>query len=259
MGRLRLAGERIPEELRGRAMAVGERAVPPLIELATDEGLRLEAEGPEFFAPLHAVGLLGELRAAEAVQPLMPLFEWDDDFVDIPLSEALGKIGAPALGPVLALFEDESVGVWTRARAALALEEIGRRNPELRDRVVAKLVEYLGPEHHQASDEGTLTGFIVSHLTTLKAVEAAPAIREAFEQRRVDQWVIDAPYVQRELGPEADLGTVGVEGFRGTSVAAEPARGTKKVGRNDPCPCGSGKKYKKCCLDADEARARSER
>ncbi len=25
-------------------------------------------------------------------------------------------------------------------------------------------------------------------------------------------------------------------------------RSTKKVGRNDPCPCGSGKKYKKCCL-----------
>jgi len=24
-------------------------------------------------------------------------------------------------------------------------------------------------------------------------------------------------------------------------------RAAKKVGRNDPCPCGSGKKYKKCC------------
>jgi len=23
--------------------------------------------------------------------------------------------------------------------------------------------------------------------------------------------------------------------------------GTKKLGRNEPCPCGSGKKYKKCC------------
>jgi SWIM/SEC-C metal-binding protein len=23
---------------------------------------------------------------------------------------------------------------------------------------------------------------------------------------------------------------------------------TPKVGRNDPCPCGSGKKYKKCCM-----------
>ena len=31
-----------------------------------------------------------------------------------------------------------------------------------------------------------------------------------------------------------------------------------KVGRNDPCPCGSGKKYKKCCLNKDEAR-RSEK
>jgi hypothetical protein len=30
-----------------------------------------------------------------------------------------------------------------------------------------------------------------------------------------------------------------------------------KIGRNDPCPCGSGKKYKKCHLDEDEARARA--
>src|SRR5215216_4229688 len=29
-----------------------------------------------------------------------------------------------------------------------------------------------------------------------------------------------------------------------------------KIGRNDPCPCGSGKKYKKCCLAKDEAAAR---
>ncbi|HHY42337.1 MAG TPA: preprotein translocase subunit SecA [Thermoanaerobacterales bacterium] len=27
----------------------------------------------------------------------------------------------------------------------------------------------------------------------------------------------------------------------------QPVRNQKKVGRNDPCPCGSGKKYKKCC------------
>jgi tetratricopeptide (TPR) repeat protein len=26
-----------------------------------------------------------------------------------------------------------------------------------------------------------------------------------------------------------------------------------KTGRNDPCPCGSGKKYKHCCLDKDRA------
>jgi tetratricopeptide (TPR) repeat protein len=28
-----------------------------------------------------------------------------------------------------------------------------------------------------------------------------------------------------------------------------------KIGRNQPCPCGSGKKYKRCCLAQDEARA----
>ena len=32
-----------------------------------------------------------------------------------------------------------------------------------------------------------------------------------------------------------------------TPVAATIRRETAKVGRNDPCPCGSGKKYKKCC------------
>ena len=28
---------------------------------------------------------------------------------------------------------------------------------------------------------------------------------------------------------------------------AKPVRTGPKVGRNDPCPCGSGKKYKQCC------------
>jgi tetratricopeptide (TPR) repeat protein len=31
-----------------------------------------------------------------------------------------------------------------------------------------------------------------------------------------------------------------------------------KPGRNDPCPCGSGKKYKKCCLPKDEAIEREQ-
>jgi len=35
--------------------------------------------------------------------------------------------------------------------------------------------------------------------------------------------------------------------------------GKKDVGRNDPCHCGSGKKYKNCHLDKDEAAARKAR
>jgi len=32
----------------------------------------------------------------------------------------------------------------------------------------------------------------------------------------------------------------------------QPAAGSGKVGRNQPCPCGSGRKYKVCCLHADQ-------
>jgi SEC-C motif-containing protein len=35
----------------------------------------------------------------------------------------------------------------------------------------------------------------------------------------------------------------------GDMVKPAPVRVGPQPGRNDPCPCGSGKKYKKCCLD----------
>jgi hypothetical protein len=35
---------------------------------------------------------------------------------------------------------------------------------------------------------------------------------------------------------------------RGKKGTSQPVRKAPAVGRNDPCPCGSGKKYKKCCL-----------
>jgi preprotein translocase subunit SecA len=35
-------------------------------------------------------------------------------------------------------------------------------------------------------------------------------------------------------------------------VKKQPVRKEKKVGPNDPCPCGSGQKYKKCCMQKDK-------
>lgn len=37
------------------------------------------------------------------------------------------------------------------------------------------------------------------------------------------------------------------EGAKNASHPKQPARSEKTVGRNDPCPCGSGKKFKNCC------------
>jgi uncharacterized protein YecA (UPF0149 family) len=50
-----------------------------------------------------------------------------------------------------------------------------------------------------------------------------------------------------------DVENVAVTGsnplLRGYLPKTRPVvRDTKKIGRNDPCPCGSGKKYKNCCL-----------
>ncbi len=41
------------------------------------------------------------------------------------------------------------------------------------------------------------------------------------------------------------------------SVKKVPVKKKVKVGRNDPCPCGSGKKYKNCCLDKDMAAGKN--
>jgi preprotein translocase subunit SecA len=45
---------------------------------------------------------------------------------------------------------------------------------------------------------------------------------------------------EREM---AELQFVGGE----STTQKQPVLAKKQVGRNDPCPCGSGKKYKKCC------------
>ena len=37
-----------------------------------------------------------------------------------------------------------------------------------------------------------------------------------------------------------------------SEVKRQPVRKDKKPGPNDPCPCGSGKKYKKCCMQKDK-------
>ena len=39
----------------------------------------------------------------------------------------------------------------------------------------------------------------------------------------------------------------GPSGPSGEKTPAEPVRNDDKHGRNEPCPCGSGKKYKNCC------------
>ena len=54
-------------------------------------------------------------------------------------------------------------------------------------------------------------------------------------------WLYELPQ-WKEIFSEEELKALYKEQRESTTIRKE-----KKIGRNDPCPCGSGKKYKKCC------------
>jgi uncharacterized protein YchJ len=78
-----------------------------------------------------------------------------------------------------------------------------------------------------------------------------PSIRregKEYEERRLRRW--------QELNKIAAKGSkteIESESKDKATVKAPPVR-SNKVGRNEPCACGSGKKYKKCCLLKEETQ-----
>ncbi len=56
----------------------------------------------------------------------------------------------------------------------------------------------------------------------------------------------------QEVKREKVAKETGAVGAADTSVKKQPVKVSNKVGPNDPCPCGSGKKYKKCCMQKDK-------
>ena len=74
------------------------------------------------------------------------------------------------------------------------------------------------------------------------------AIREETVRRMFAVEIRPAQEVKRERVAKE----VSTSGAREATVKKQPVRNAStKVGPNDPCPCGSGKKYKKCCRDKD--------
>jgi len=78
-----------------------------------------------------------------------------------------------------------------------------------------------------------------------KALSFGPNIRKAIADGSMDATELRRSILSLEL-PSEELR---MSLLKDLSVAesVRPKEPKKKVGRNDPCPCGSGKKYKKCC------------
>jgi preprotein translocase subunit SecA len=86
-----------------------------------------------------------------------------------------------------------------------------------------------------------------------RVVDIVYRIEEVEEDALRSTWretaAIHAEAASATLAPPAEtLASAAAAGQRGDPGPVEPIRNLgQKVGRNDPCPCGSGKKFKNCC------------
>jgi HEAT repeat protein len=271
------AGEEIPPRLRERILSFGPAAIPPLIALLEDEALALETAPGEGWAPIHAADLLGELHAVEAVGPMLRCLEEDDweSILHDRLLQALPKLGPAVLEPALAAHTAATEPFFRRQCAGI-LAQLGIQDDRIYQILIDELEQdtELGAMHLADygdpraipllsaaldafepvnDDRDLMTNHVVVELEAAierLGGEVTPAQQQkvkrvfAMDQPKRDRF---AALLQQAVG-RADLESSPIRGARALLTEPRPARTARKVGRNDPCPCGSGKKYKKCCL-----------
>jgi hypothetical protein len=239
---------------------LGREHIAELSRLACDRGLNSgDGDGRAAWAPLHAWRALGQLQAEASVAPLLAFLKTaeDDEAVGEEFPKVFGMIGPPAIPHIARFLSNQSNTTFPVAAAIEGLKEIAERHSDSRVECVGILARTL--EQHADAD-ASINGFAVSALIDLAAVEAIDVMREAFRRNSVDISI---------AGDEEDVEiALGLRDYRSTPTPVHqivprgwlaPSDADRiqpdnralprhsKVGRNDPCPCGSGKKYKKCC------------
>ncbi|MCX7383596.1 MAG: SEC-C metal-binding domain-containing protein [Alphaproteobacteria bacterium] len=232
--------------------------IPELIQLATDWDAGTGENDPAVWAQMHAWRALGQMRADAAVMPLLTVLEDadEDDYAadrDVPV--ALGMIGAAAFASVERLLVHPDTSLGTRLNLIGALATMVEFHPDLRAACLHRFERILAG--YPVRDE-TVNGFVLIACGDIRAVELIVPIRAAFADDAVDISVAgDLEDIEIKLGlrtaratpaPNYHEAMFGGRGLIEGDLPGEPIVKAVKIGRNDPCPCGSGKKYKKCCL-----------
>jgi hypothetical protein len=250
IAKLRVTGKELPPSLRASVLSLGDAAVPPLLAIVEDNELSMEDAPGDGWPPIHAVALLVELKAEAAIAPMLRILS-ESDFDTIIHNRAavdLPKLGSAVLEPAMAALE-------------------ATRDPDFFESlcfVLAKLDvhdERIFEAICDLFEEDPLMGAMC--FADYGDARALPMIEAAIEEF-VPDW--NSPLGARDLVDFIDAyETLGgplpielaehVENVRAEWKRRWDARssgageaGSKKIGRNEPCPCASGKKYKKCCL-----------
>jgi hypothetical protein len=248
-----------------------------------DEDMRLVPTS--LFLGFH---LLGEWRETSAYRPLARLLRLPEDDVEELLGDAVTETGPRVMAalcdgdpqPLYDIVLDEAAGEYVRASMCESLAVAARNGIVPREEVARFLREAftaLRPQGVNMVWEGWQAA-----VAALGLGELAPLVRQACERGFIDteewltfadfegdlarvaadpaagpggawRWTLfddtigalkDWAWAKADANDDADDDSAGAAPLR-EQPAVNPYR---HVGRNDPCPCGSGKKFKKCCL-----------
>ena len=242
------------------AIGLDESAVPSLIALMTDDALNFaDGDSKEVWVPLHSWRALAQLQSVEALGHLLELRDRDDenDWLSTDLVFIPAMMGKEALPILTEFLHDDSKELYPRANVVESISELGNTIPEIKAACIQTLRDQL--ERYEQTDP-ELNGFVVLGLIDMGAVDCHEIIRRAYESGNVDISICgDLEDVEIELGVRKERSTprpkyldFSEDDRRDDPYLTLPPDTTyyrgEKIGRNDPCPCGSGKKYKKCCL-----------
>jgi uncharacterized protein YchJ len=262
------------EAIAPELLHILEYAVANIAEVARQE---------DYVAHLCALYLLAQFREERAYQPMVNLACGDWTHVDMTLgdiiTEDLGRMLASVCNGdtslICAMIENESLNEYVRGAAMDSLVVLVARGVKSRDEVMAYFQSLF--QGKLVRQPGLVWGSLVAHCCDIYPLEVAEDIQQAFADDLVDTTYIGESCVQRDMkaGKERTLERLTKKMhytfvddtvremsrwpcFQKQEPAPKasmpqqywtpaPIRTEPKVGRNEPCPCGSGKKYKKCC------------
>lgn len=266
------------------AQADRDAMVPVFLRTLDD---LLELRGPVDPAAIFFIfHLLGEWREKSAYWPLAVLLRLPPDVLDTILGAAITETvhrvmaavfdGEPE--PLYQIIRDPEADEYVRSHMLHAIAMLTRSGELPRDATAAFLRDCFS-QLEPREDCYVWSGWLDA-VAWLGLAELKPLAQQAFQRGSIDpewltfkefeedlQYSVDHPDAE-PLNPDGNLTLFGDtveelsrwDSFKPKPSSDEPPWGMseadgvphrdplRNVGRNDPCPCGSGKKYKKCCL-----------
>ncbi len=257
----------------GLAREISQRpdAVPHLVRIIEDDTSFMEGSPGDGWAPIHASFLLGAIKTPAAWDAVFWLLRERDeemrDWITEDFPTILANFGLDAVEDLKKCISDRTLGLYQRSTAIGALSTIAHKHPEIWDSTVRFFRQLL-----QEEDDPELLGFLICDLSEFKDPDALEDIKSAFDKGLVDDFIIkmeDVNVTYSSPGESLDYQRYSADPLehfnpqkfeRLWKISYENQRipdrlkrmlKPEKIGRNDPCPCGSGKKYKKCCMKKD--------